>query len=183
VLMAVVSLSAAAQDKKQQTLTEVRALYSKALADIKQREGECHECMDKITVSNDQMLGGTGRHQKTTTFYFSQDFDEEAGGDITYPKFIRLNYNYAARTYLEEYLYDEYGNMVFAFIKENDEPATETRVYVKNGIAILDKKVTSAPQSHPVNMQVVSTGNEDVKKASDNSKKLVAILKSLVTTY
>ncbi len=176
-------LSASAQDKKAEALKEVRALYAKALDNIKERDSECSECMDKITIKNEQMLGGTGQHEKTSTFYFSQDWGESDGeGLVVEPKFFRVSYNYAARTYLEEYLFED-GKLVFAFIKENDYPAVETRVYLKNGIIILDKKVTADTQTHPFNMQQVSSSNEDVQKAVNNAKNLSNILKSVTTSY
>lgn len=175
--------SASAQDKKAEALKEVRALYAKALDNIKERDSECSECIDKITIKNEQMLGGTGKHEKTTTFYFDQNWDDGSGNGLRIePKFFRVSYNYAARTYLEEYLYED-GKLVFAFIKENDYPAVETRVYIKNGITILDKRVTADTQTHPFNMLQVNSSNEDVQKAVNNAKNLSNILKSVTTSY
>ena len=78
--LTITALAASAQDRKAETLKEVRALYSKALDDIKQRDSECLECIDKIAIINEQMLPGTGEHKKATTIYFHLDAEEDGSG-------------------------------------------------------------------------------------------------------
>lgn len=175
----ITALSANAQDKKAETLKEIRAMYSKALDDIKRREAECSECWDKITINNSQTLPAIGPHQKTTTFYFSKTDDGEfSEGSETIPYFIRNSYDIAAATYLEEFLFDSNGKMVFGFVKENAYPAVELRVYIKNGIVVLDRKETKETQTHPINMELVNDNHNDVKNVVNKCDRLVEILRA-----
>lgn len=156
----IVFISAEAQDKKAETLKEIRGLYSQTMQDIKQRDTECPECMGKLTIVNEENLPGTGMQTTTTTFYYNSDYNEEAGMEEKTLRFVRKSYNYAARQYLQEYLFED-GQLIFAFQKGDDDPYTEIRMYDKNGIVIYDEKQKeNGVESHPVNMQKIS-GDDD----------------------
>lgn len=63
-----------------------------------------------------QWLPATGGHIEDTYLYYGE---VESDGDVIYAphyvKFVTKKYNYAAREYYEEYLYDADGNVAFIY--------------------------------------------------------------------
>lgn len=67
-----------------------------------------------------QNLPATGYHEENVRMFF----EEVEGEDLIYPPlrlaFASSKYNFAARQYYEEYLYDKKGNLIFIFAQEPD---------------------------------------------------------------
>ena len=64
-----------------------------------------------------QNLPGTGPHHEDIRMYYGEEEPEEEG-DPYPPHFLRLvtaKYNFAAREFYEEYLYDERGQVMFIY--------------------------------------------------------------------
>lgn len=151
-----------AQDKKQQTLLEVRQAYSNCMQLIKDRDEEPNVIeYSNFTISEN--WPGSGRRQKIIEVYYSLRFNEEIDMSYLGPniKFIRVKYNWGSIEYLEEYVYD-FNEIIFVFYKEyTNSMSTEIRIYNKNGIFILDKKTSDGNiKEHPIDMQVLKSDKE-----------------------
>ena len=68
-----------------------------------------------------QNLPATGYHEENVRMYYEE---EETDEEEIYPPlrlaFASSKYNFAAREYYEEYLYDKKGNLIFIFAQEPD---------------------------------------------------------------
>jgi len=75
-----------------------------------------------------QNLPATGPHFEDVRMYYG----EEEGGELIYEKhylwFLTTKYNFAAREYYEEYLYDKNGKLTFAY---GIEPDLDTGEFVE----------------------------------------------------
>ena len=65
----------------------------------------------------EQNLPGTGPHHESIRMYYGELEPEEEGDPYPphYLRFARVKYNYAAREYYEEYLFDDKGNVMFVY--------------------------------------------------------------------
>ena len=65
----------------------------------------------------EQNLPGTGPHHESIRMYYGELEPEEEGDPYPphYLRFARVKYNYAAREYYEEYLFDDKGNLMFVY--------------------------------------------------------------------
>ena len=65
----------------------------------------------------EQNLPGTGPHHESIRMYYGELEPEEEGNPYPphYLRFARVKYNYAAREYYEEYLFDDKGNVMFVY--------------------------------------------------------------------
>ena len=68
-----------------------------------------------------QNLPGTGGHQENVRYYYGELESDE---DVIYPphylKFVTSKYNFAAREFYEEYLYDNKGHLMFVYARTPD---------------------------------------------------------------
>lgn len=63
-----------------------------------------------------QNLPGTGPHHENVRMYYGEEDGEE--GEVYPPhylEFVTAKYNFAAREFYEEYLYDDKGNVMFIY--------------------------------------------------------------------
>lgn len=84
-----------------------------------------------------QNLPATGLHQEEVLMYYQErrDSDEQIYPSL-YLDFAVKKYNFAAREYYEEYLYDEQGRIQFIYATQPDmdfENDYEFRFYFSNG--------------------------------------------------
>ena len=103
---------------------------------IRERYNAIHEVIQQMTPDKDgetmlpkeyidldvyQNLPGTGGHNERIRLWYGY---LEDGDDVIYPprylSFATSKYNYAAREFYEEYLYDEKGNLLFVYAKTPD---------------------------------------------------------------
>ena len=65
----------------------------------------------------EQNLPGTGPHHESIRMYYGELEPEEEGDPYPphYLRFARIKYNYAAREFYEEYLYDDKGQVMFIY--------------------------------------------------------------------
>ena len=86
-----------------------------------------------------QNLPATGYHEENVKMFFEE---EEGAEDVIYPPlrlaFASSKYNFAAREFYEEFLYDKQGNLIFIFAQE---PDLDKGVIVKYRFYIKDSKV------------------------------------------
>lgn len=109
--------TAQAQDVK----SAIRQHYAEAKANIEQTkqleaEGDMYPVPQVFSVQVKQNLPGTGYHQEDIRMYYreEQDSAEQIYSDL-FLNFAVKQYNFAARTYYEEYLYDKEGRLEFFY--------------------------------------------------------------------
>ena len=114
---------------------EIREQYASAKQRI-EYNNQSEETRNQMTVNLSHMVPGTGHQEKVVTFYFTTYFDEGVGEYISKPYFITCNYNVAARKFYDEYLMDDKGNVVFAYLSGDSFDTSigrdERRFYWKN---------------------------------------------------
>ena len=81
-----------------------------------------------------QNLPGTGPHHENVRMYYGELPSEEEGDPFPphYLSFVTSKYNFAAREYYEEYLYDDKGQVMFIYAYTPNEDLTkilEFRLY------------------------------------------------------
>ena len=143
VLLALVSK--AQTEKYRNTKAAIREHYAAAKAYIEQQRdveagGDIYPVTQCFSVQVKQNLPGTGYHQEDIKLYYheKQESDEQIYPDL-YLNFATKQYNFAARDYYEEYLYDNQGRIEFIYtsIPElNEGKNYELRFYFDKGILI-----------------------------------------------
>ena len=132
------SQTAQAQDVKK----AIRAHYAEAKAYVEQvkkmeREGFTYPVPQYFSAHVRQNLPATGFHQEEVLMYYQEQRDSDSQiYPSLYLDFAVKKYNFAAREYYEEYLYDEQGRIQFIYATspildfENDY---EFRLYFSGG--------------------------------------------------
>ena len=117
------------------TVDEIREQYASAKQRI-EYNNSMEEARNQMTATISHMVPGTGHQEKVVTFYFTTYFDEAVGEYISKPYFITATYNVAARKFYDEYLIDQKGNVVFAYLSGDSFDTSigrdERRFYWKN---------------------------------------------------
>ena len=116
---------AATSAMAQQTVQSIRERYNAVHEVIQQmtpdKDGETMLPKEYIDLDVNQNLPGTGGHNERIRLWYGY---LEDGDDVIYPprylSFATSKYNYAAREFYEEYLYDEKGNLLFVYAKTPD---------------------------------------------------------------
>ena len=101
-------------------------------------------------------LPATGLHEENIRMYFGEmEQDEEAEDYSPYPphflRFLSTKYNYAAREFYEEYLYDNKGQLMFIYAMTPDIDMSrvhELRLYF-DGKKLLRLNVKATPEAMP----------------------------------
>lgn len=124
----------------QDAVNAIRKDYADAMEKVKtmaewEKEGE-PPYPQYYQVYAIQNLPGTGKHEEVTRMYFHEvenDYGMLAGRTL---HFATFKYNYAAREFYEEYLYDEKGKIEFIYARNadvDDFKGGEFRLYFKDG--------------------------------------------------
>ena len=130
--------TAQAQDVK----AVIRKHYAAAKAYVEQQRevevgGDIYPVTQCFSVQVKQNLPATGYHQEDVKMYYreEQETDEQIYADL-YLDFATKQYNFAARKYYEEYLYDQQGRIefIYAALPDLDEGKDyELRFYFSKG--------------------------------------------------
>ena len=130
--------TAQAQDAK----AAIRQHYAAAKAYVEQQQaveagGDIYPVTQCFTVQVKQNLPATGYHYEDVKMYYreEQDSDEQIYPDL-FLDFATKRYNFAARTYYEEYLYDQQGRIEFIYATLpdlNEGKDYELRFYFSKG--------------------------------------------------
>ena len=130
--------TAQAQDVK----AAIRKHYAAAKAYVEQQRevevgGDIYPVTQCFSVQVKQNLPATGYHQEDVKMYYreEQETDEQIYADL-YLDFATKQYNFAARKYYEEYLYDQQGRVefIYAALPDLDEGKDyELRFYFSKG--------------------------------------------------
>ena len=139
--------------KAQDAKVAIREHYAAAKAYVEQQQaveadGDTYPVTQCFSVQVKQNLPATGYHQEDVKMYYreEQETDEQIYPDLLLD-FATKHYNFAARTYYEEYLYDQQGRIefIYATLPDLDEGKDyELRFYFHNG-ALIETLVKSRP--------------------------------------
>ena len=140
--MMVCVLTVSAQD----AVSTIRKHYTETQQMVAQyaeweKEGDwTMPCPVYYEVNIKQNLPGTGYHKEWIRLYFYEKENEEWEADepmlFRNIHFVTAKYNYAAREFYDEYLFDEKGNLEFIFARNadiDDFKGGEYRFYFKDG--------------------------------------------------
>ena len=110
-----------------QTVETIRKDYSEAMEHAKLMNDPEYPPTNRFQVTCEQMMPGSGPHKVSYTFYYHEGYDEEdeepningyLDRSIWY---VKHSYNWAARDFYEEYLYDDKGNIEFIYARAVDD--------------------------------------------------------------
>ena len=140
--MMVCVLTVSAQD----AVSTIRKHYTETQQMVAQyaeweKEGDwTMPCPMYYEVNIKQNLPGTGYHKEWIRLYFYEKENYEGQPDepmlFRNIHFVTAKYNYAAREFYDEYLFDEKGNLEFIFARNadiDDFKGGEYRFYFKDG--------------------------------------------------
>lgn len=181
-------LAAQAQDAKQ----AIRQHYADVKAQIAQiqeleKSGDQYPVPQTYTVVIKQNLPATGYHEETLQMFYREELesDEQIYADL-YLDFATQKYNFAAREYYEEYLYDKQGRIEFIYATEPDVVNGidyEYRFYFSQG-RLIDVLVKSRKTGEgETTFNTVYQGKTVPAQYSDEYKNLVASSKSIMTVF
>ena len=129
---------------------EIREQYTSAKQRI-EYNNQSEETRNQLTATISHMVPGTGHQEKVVTFYFTTYFDEAVGEYVSKPYFITCTYNVAARKHYDEYLMDDHGNVIFAYLSGDSFDTSigreEGRFYWKSG-RLVHKQVKGIDVAH-----------------------------------
>lgn len=98
----------------QGAVEQIRKRYAAVKASVEAMGKDDYNPEEFYQLNVTQLLPATGRHEKKVCLYY--DFLDD---DEIYPShrlsLVTSKYNFAAREYYEEYLYDEKGNVSFIY--------------------------------------------------------------------
>lgn len=185
-LLATVSLMTFAQDVKKGIRDDYAAMKER-MANIEELEASGFEYPVPIyyKVNMKDNLPGTGAHYEEICLYF----DELEVDEIFPPHYLTfgtVKYNFAARKFYEEYLYDKKGNIrfIFAQIPDLDGKDIEMRLYYNQGklFDVLVKKRSSGEKEFTNDYSgktVPAKYAEEYKRLSSYITKLSRLFKSV----
>ena len=164
--------TAKAQDAK----AAIRQHYAAAKAYVEQQQQ-----VEQVK----QNLPGTGYHQEDVKLYYreEQDSDEQIYPDLLLD-FATKRYNFAARTYYEEYLYDQQGRIefIYAALPDLDEGKDyELRFYFSKG-ELIETIVKSRPMGGS-EFETVYQGKTVPKAYSDNYESRLGAAKGIMDLF
>lgn len=138
----------------QNTVETIRKRYADAKAYIESHKDTEENLYDGATwpiyyhLEARMWLPGTGGHIEDIYFYYDEkEVDEDEEGEPViyaphYLTFVTTKYNFAAREYYEEYLFDEDGQLAFAYLYDPmwSEPEPEDVQAVSADTMVPDKE-------------------------------------------
>ncbi|MCQ2974846.1 MAG: hypothetical protein MJ211_08545 [Bacteroidales bacterium] len=120
----------------QNTVESIRSDYSAIKNTIKEMGNGEEMPLLRYEIIKNQNLPGTGPHKEVVQFYFSENENDYGEIESRLIKYASVKYNFAAREFYEEYLYDKNGKIEFIYAKNPDGPDFETfefRFYINAG--------------------------------------------------
>lgn len=126
----VTGLSVSAQN----TIQSIRKAYAEVKEHIARmtpdEEGSIQEPKEFYELNVDQNLPATGGHHERVLMYYGE---LDAPDSVIYkPHYLQLatsKYNFAAREFYEEYLYNDKGQLLFVYASTPDVIIGQTEVY------------------------------------------------------
>ena len=164
--------------------------YAAAKAYIEQQQqvedgGDIYPVTQCFTAQVKQNLPATGYHYEDVKMYYREELKEE--GQI-YPDlfldFATKRYNFAAREYYEEYLYDQQGHFEFIYAAQPDLSEGkdyELRFYFHNGELI--EVIIKSRQMGGGTFATIYQGNTVPAAYSDSYKSRLGTAKGIMALF
>ena len=182
------TLTTQAQDAKQ----AIRQHYADVKAQVAQiqeieKSGDQYPVPQTYTVVIKQNLPGTGYHEETLQMFYREELesDEQIYADLSLD-FATQKYNFAAREYYQEYLYDKQGRIEFIYATEPDVVNGidyEYRFYFSQG-RLIDVLVKSRKTGEgETTFNTVYQGKAVPAQYSEEYRNCVASSKSIMTVF
>ena len=115
------TLSASAQTTVESIRKEYQAVQQDIALMMPNEDGETPSPPVYYDLNVSQNLPGTGPHHEHIRMYYNElDADEDEVYPPHYLRFTTAKYNFAAREFYEEYLYDAKGQVMFIYVLTPD---------------------------------------------------------------
>ena len=189
--MMLVALGSMAQTAKpQDPKAAIRKHYVTAKAYVEQQQqvedgGDIYPVTQCFTAQVKQNLPATGYHYEDMKMYYREELKEE--GQI-YPDlfldFATKRYNFAAREYYEEYLYDQQGRIEFIYSAQpdlSDGKDYELRFYFNNGELI--EVIVKSRQMDGGTFDTIYQGKTVPAPYSDSYKSRLGAAKGIMALF
>ena len=160
-------------------IKKVRQIYSNSVNASKD------EYTAHMACTANHILPATGMQNVKFDFYYQIDGPDDVHDStiISNVFLIRLSYNFAARNFYEEYLFDDKGNLIFFYQSGDgildDYEKTEFRYYFKPNGALVYANQKDSNGGKVVRNTDLKGGGQLVDEAHANANKYVAALKNL----
>lgn len=185
-LLALALNAQTAQQKNR--VAEVRKAYQEALRYSEESQME-PEMDNSAVITIKRMFGGSGMQNKKMEFFYTPDDSRMEGTGWTL-YFVRTSYNYSARKFYDEYLFDKKtGQLIFCFRQndsyETEKPAKEEyrSYFYKDGKhcqTIAQLKYEDGKTSVPASMKNIGANHEKVKEALKSAKEVREMFEKVV---
>lgn len=180
----------------QNTVESIRQRYADAKEYIDTHKGDNQydgaEWGQYYYMEASHWLAGTGGHKKKVWMYIGEK-EGENEEELIYPPhyltFATKKYNYAAREFYEEYLYDEDGNVAFiyaydpmvSFVDGTDDKEYEFRFYINKGRLL--KAIIKSRESGQKAFKEEFSGAQLNKMYQDTYQTYVSSAKSILQMF
>lgn len=169
----------------QNTIENIREAYYKATERAKSANDDYP--VSSMDLTTKRILPGSGEQTIKQKIYFVDEYDFEADKENVQITFTTLSYNFAARQYYEEYLYDDSNNLIFAYRRyPSDESSDmiEIRIYYDNNniIKVLIKSKSEAKKQFEQTYSGTTVPEMYIQVANDiksTSDKNILLMKSI----
>ena len=185
-LMCSVAYSVQAQDARKAIREHYAAVKEQLkMYDELKETGDIYPVPQMYSVVVKQNLPATGYHEETIQMVYREETksDEQIYADL-YLDFATKKYNFAAREFYEEYLYDKQGRVQFIYALESDYGDVyqrEYRFYFSQG-KLIDVNVKSrATDSEP--FKDVYSGNSVPEEYRSYYQRRMSSAKSVMTIF
>lgn len=136
IISLLVCLSLSTFTANTQNINTIKEKYYEVKQSIALQSKEVN-CQNNGKISFTHNVPGIGPQTFHCTFFFTPyQYDDEGFIKPHNLQFVQCTFNIAARDYYEEYLYDENGNLIFAYGKgpslEDCNKSHEIRLYLNN---------------------------------------------------
>ncbi len=169
----------------QTTVEDIRKAYNSIkdeLAEMMKEDGmPAAYCQLHVA----QNLPGTGPHFEDVLFYWGDNDDDEIY-PTHYVRYASTKYNYAAREFYEEYMFDQQGNTLFIYARTPDFDFAngliyDFRFYFNKG-KVMSVIVKSSADGGKTFKEVYS-GNNVSKQYTDEFKRCISASKKYKRLY
>ena len=139
-----------------------------------------------------QNLPGTGGHQEHVWMYYGELPAEEEGDPYPphYLSFVSSKYNFAAREYYEEYLYDSQGRVMFIYVRTPAVDLTsmyEFRLYFDGKrllrLNVKESKGEAFDDETAISFKDVYTGNKITEQYSEYCSQYIASARKFLEMF
>lgn len=169
-------------------IKQIKELYYSVQENIEQQRNE-EIPQDNLQIILNQNMAAIGPQTVSYNFYFTLKFDEEETYEYYHTlNFVTRSYNIAASVYYyEEFLYNDKGELIFYFLKQESEYSFEIRCYYSNNelinITIKDLKEDGNYQNSADYIQTYESTNKIPENHEEDCKFIKLKAENILEIY